>query len=92
MGVCSFLKALSRETDLLVTLGDIALKNTKIGKGNLHLTKTRFVRYEICCAEDFTCMQNSSQTRTLIKQLWTKISILKEIVPNVTLFTKIVSF
>ena len=32
MGFCSFLKAFSQNTDLLVKLGDFAVKKCKIGK------------------------------------------------------------
>ena len=45
-----FLKALSSETDLLVTLGDFTVKKRKIWNGNLYLTENRFSRNEMWCA------------------------------------------
>ena len=49
-GFLLFLKAFSWETDLLVTLGDFAVKKRKNGKGDLYLTENRFSRNEMWCA------------------------------------------
>ena len=46
-GFLLFLKALSPETDLLVTLGDFTVKICKIWKGNMYLTENRFSRNKI---------------------------------------------
>ena len=47
-----FLKALSWETDLWVTLGGFAVKKRKIGKGNLSFTKNPLSRNGMWCASN----------------------------------------
>ena len=51
-GFLLFLKAFSWETDLWVTLGDFAVKQRKIRKGNLYLTENWLSRNEMWCATD----------------------------------------
>ena len=51
-GILLYLKTFSWETDLWVISGDITVKNSKIGKGNLYLTENRLSRNEMWGAVD----------------------------------------
>ena len=80
-----FLKAVSWETHLWVTLGWFCAKKTpKIGNGNLYLIKNWLCRNKISCVEDnqsyelHVCKTNS-QIWTLIMQLLVKCWFFKKL-------------
>ena len=90
-----FLKAFSWETDLLVTLGDFAVKKTrKIRKENLYLTENRFSRNEMWCAvinNIHMCLKCAKGflDLNLNYTVIDKISILNEIASNFTYSQKL---
>ena len=77
------LKAFSEETDLLVTLGNFALKNVKLGreicKVKFHLVETKFAVQKIPTTIWLTCVQKNSQIPTLIKQSLAKYWFFKKL-------------
>ena len=75
----ALLKAISLETNLLVMLDNLTLKNANLGREICFFTKNRFGRNDIYCAEDDHCFM--SIMCKIILRFIDKISIFQEGTP-----------